>query len=284
MNFQSAFNPIINCEDDGLLIPSVRAWSIQKYNYVGRYGEIYAITMRSKWNLAYIDLFAGSGLSRIDNTNQIIMGSPLIALSIPTVFAKYIFCEKDPEKMFALKERVKRLFPAKFEKVVFIEGNANEQILKIKREIPTFINGVGTLPFCFVDPYSLDLNFETIQSLGLMPKMDFLILLALHMDANRNYKYYINEENTKIDKFINSTHWRKEVLESNESFVHFLADQYKANMSSLGYKVTDTFQQVRSDAKNLPLYYLAFFSKHDLGNKFWKIVQQHSNAQRKLDL
>ena len=279
----SAFNPIIQCDDDGLIIPSVRSWSIQKYNYVGRYGEIYAVTMKSKWNLAYIDLFAGSGFSRIDNTDQIVYGSPLIALSIPTIYAKYIFCEKDPEKMAALKSRVKRLFPSKVNNVIFIDGDANEKIDLIKKQIPTFINRVGTLPFCFVDPYSLDLSFETIKSLGMMPKMDFLILLALHMDANRNYKYYVVEENVKIDNFIGSIAWRTEMMESNESFVRFLANSYKSNMTSLGYKVKDTFEQIRSDAKNLPLYYLAFFSKHDLGNKFWKIVQQSSNAQRKLD-
>jgi hypothetical protein len=36
---------------------------------------------------------------------------------------------------------------------------------------------------------------------------------------------------------------------------------------------------VRSDLKNLPLYYLAFFSKHALGKQFWSEVQKYSTDQ-----
>jgi len=113
--------------------------------------------------------------------------------------------------------------------------------------------------------------------------MDFLILLALHMDANRNYKTYLESENDKIDLFIDNSEWRNEKIESNESVVRFLARHYKMNMEKLGYKVTDTFQQIRSDKRNLPLYYLAFFSKHNLGNKFWREVQKYANPQTSLN-
>jgi hypothetical protein len=36
---------------------------------------------------------------------------------------------------------------------------------------------------------------------------------------------------------------------------------------------------VRSDDKNLPLYYLALFSRHDTAYKFWKDVLKYSTDQ-----
>jgi len=237
--------------------------------------------MKRKWpNLVYIDLFSGSGYAKIKGSNQIVYGSPLIALSIPVPFTKYILCEKDEELADALKTRVGRDFGDK--DITLFKGDANEIVDDIKNALPRFSRESGMLSFCFVDPYSLNLHFETIKKLGNL-KMDFLILLALHMDANRNYKSYLEKENDKIDLFIADTGWRTAKVESNESFVRFLAEHFKKNMQELGYKVTGTFQQIRSDAKNLPLYYLAFFSKHNLGNTFWKEVQKYSNPQQSLD-
>ena len=39
---------------------------------------------------------------------------------------------------------------------------------------------------------------------------------------------------------------------------------------------------VRSTDKNLPLYHLAFFSRHPLGQKLWREAVKSSNPQRDL--
>ena len=87
--------------------------------------------------------------------------------------------------------------------------------------------GNTLLPFCFVDPYSLSLNFSTITNLG-KNLMDFLILQALHMDANRNFDKYIKEENQRITEYLGMKNWR-EAFEKNgtnnkKDFVKFLAE------------------------------------------------------------
>lgn len=279
---KSNWNPIIDAQDDGLAAPEVGRWALSKYNLVGRYCQIFTTSMRKKWsNLVYVDLFSGSGFSTIKGNNQIVYGSPLIALSLPVAFTKYILCEKDETLAAALRTRVEKDFADK--DVTLFNGDANDIVDNVKNALPRYSRDSGMLSFCFVDPFSLNLHFETIKKLGNL-KMDFLILLALHMDANRNYKTYMETENDKIDLFLADTDWRTAKVESNESFVRFLAEHYKSNMQELGYKVTDTFQQIRSDTKNLPLYYLAFFSKHNLGNTFWKEVQKYSNPQQSLDL
>lgn len=278
------FNPIIQTENDGLEIPDVGSWALSKYNLVGRYCDIFTKSMKNKWeNLIYIDLFAGSGFSRIKSTNQIIYGSPLIALSLPIKFTKYIFCEKKPELFNSLKKRLEKFENKNIE---LFNGDSNDIIDKIISSVPKFSKQNRGLSFGFVDPYSLNLHFNTIRKLSQSIRIDFLILLALHMDANRNFKSYFDCENHKIDLFLDYPKWRDDLLKNpiknHEGFIRFLAKKYRDNMELLGYQPTETFQQIRSDKKNLPLYYLAYFSKHSLGNKFWKEVQKASNPQKGL--
>lgn len=280
-----SFNPHIATEPDGLIIPEVRGWSLEKYKLVGGYCDIFTTGMKKKWDqLVYIDLFAGAGFSKIIETQQVVFSSSLIAMSIPNPFTKYILCEENIEKYNALVERVARLYPHL--NVSFINGNSNEIIQQVKDEIPPYGAGNTLLSFCFVDPYSLNLHFNTIRSLGSGRAVDFLILQALHMDGNRNLNIYLNEQNDKISLYLGNDNWRDEFDDTYQTekggFVKFLADQYLKNMSYLRYVPEHNMHQIRSNDKNLPLYYLAFYSKHPRGIEFYKKVHKYLNPQ--LDL
>ncbi|MBI2969049.1 MAG: three-Cys-motif partner protein TcmP [Bacteroidetes bacterium] len=227
---------------------------------------------------------AGSGYTRIRNTKKIIKTSPLIALSLNVPFTEYIFCEKENDLCNALRERVKRDFPNK--KVTIIEGDCNEKIDEIISHLPKFSRNNTVLSFCFVDPFALNIHFTTIEKLGIFA-MDFLILLALGMDANRNFELYLNNSNDKILKFLNNENWREKFAENHpmehKSFIQFLAQEFRANIEKIGYTKAENFHEIRSSDKNLPLYHLAFFSKHNLGNDFWNKVQSYSDGQHKLN-
>ncbi len=281
------FNPIIQVSDDGLKLPDpVGSWSEKKYSLVGGYCEIFNKGIKNFFkNRVYIDLFAGAGYAPIKGRNKILMSSALIALSIPTPFTKYIFCELDIEKINALEERVKRDFPDKVDNVVFIQGDSNTNISKVIEIIKSL--GDSTISFCFVDPFSLNLQFNTIEKLAKVGRVDFLILLALMMTAKRNLHNYIEDESATIDLFINKNNWRdpfrnKEVRK--EDFIKFLAKTYDENMKKLGYNVESEGLKPKVDAEeyNLALYYLAFYSKNALGNKFFEKIQKYHIQQRKL--
>lgn len=64
-------------------------------------------------------------------------------------------------------------------------------------------------------------------------------------------------------------------------FPHFLAGEFSARMQTLGYRPTPlhTMKLVRSDDKNLPLYYLALFSKHPLAYDYWDQVLKYGTDQ-----
>jgi three-Cys-motif partner protein len=280
------FNPQIEVQTDGLAIPEVREWSLEKYKLVGSYADIFTSGMRQKWNqLVYIDLFAGAGYAQIKETKKIYKNSALLAMSVPNPFTKYILCEQDEEKFEALSTRVKRDFSHL--NCELIKGDSNLNVARVIKAIPPYGKGNTLLPFCFVDPYSLNLNFNTIKSLanGLM---DFLILQALHMDANRNFETYLKEENKRIEEYLGLENWRelfeKESVSYKKDFVKFLAEQYQEQMNRLGYQKEKHMHHIRSNEKNLPLYYLSFYSKDKRGVDFFKKVQQRVKPQTSLDL
>lgn len=280
------FNPIISVEDDGLIIPEVGAWADKKYKLLGGYCQIFTTGMKNIWdNLVYIDLFAGSGYARIKDTNKIRMTSALIAMSVSHKFNKYIFCEKEEENLNALQQRVKKHFPELYGKVQFIKGDSNENINMIIDAIPKHSKDDKVLRFCFVDPFSLNLKFKTIKQLSQVGKIDFLILLALYMDANRNLTYYINTKNKKVEEFIDDPNWRvpfvNGIIPTND-FIKFLAEKYDENMKRIDYKEPTKKHKVKIEGLNVPLYYLAFYSKHERGNDFYKKVDDYLSNQQSL--
>ena len=67
-------------------------------------------------------------------------------------------------------------------------------------------------------------------------------------------------------------------------FRRFLAVEFSRSRETLGYLRTpvDRMKLVRSDEKNLPLYYLALFSRNDTAHKFWDQVLKYGTNQGKL--
>lgn len=281
------FNPHIQVEPDGLYTPAVRAWSLEKYKLVGGYCHIFTEGMKRKWNqLVYIDLFAGAGYAKIQETGKIFLSSALIAMSLPTKFSKYILCDSDHNCIEALKTRVGRHFSNL--DVTFIHGDCNVIANQIFDSIPKFRKGNTMLTFCFADPFSLNLHFKTIETLSSKILMDFLILQALQMDGKRNLAKYIKEENERIALYLGNENWRNDFHSSCKdnmaNFVKFLADQYTSSMYSLRYIPEQNMHQIRSNEKNLPLYYLAFYSKHKTGIDFYNKVKKYVSPQLKMEL
>ena len=106
------------------------------------------------------------------------------------------------------------------------------------------------------------------------------------MDAKRNLQHYL-QPNSKIDKMLGNTAWRTRwnaISNPNEDFAKFLAREFAKSMSGIGYLETQLHQmkEVKTHDKNVPLYYLAMFSKHQAAFKLWEGVLTSSNPQRNL--
>jgi three-Cys-motif partner protein len=271
-------------EDDGLVCPTVRRWAEEKYRLLFLYDELFATGMKYKWDRRiYIDLYAGAGYSRIQDTDRILKGSPILALSVSVPFDKYIFCEEDDGLREALEMRCKRVAPKA--DISYLAGSCDDKVEEICAEIPkpAFTNKV--LCLCLVDPFDFGMKFATIKRLSKV-FTDFVVLLAIGMDANRNYDHYVDGNSPKIDEALGNTEWRqrwKDLGSRRSEFRQFLALEFSKSMESLGYlhQDLDDMKLVRSDEKNLPLYYLAMFTKHPTGSKFWQDVLKYGTDQSK---
>jgi three-Cys-motif partner protein len=269
--------------DDGRISPEVGAWSEDKHRLVSLYSTLFSSGMKDKWDKRiYIELYAGAGRSRIRQTSKIIVGSPLLALKVKDPFDKYVFCEEDPANLEALKFRVRQT--ASDKDVAYVWGDCNERTAEILSKIPPGSRDETVLSLCFADPFDIGLRFETIRALATARYVDFLILLALGMDANRNYDLYVKEDADKVDKFLGSDTWRDRWATARwdaVKFTRFLADEFTKSMATLDYIPPPfyTMKEVRSSEKNLPLYRIALFSRHERAYKLWDQVLKYSTDQ-----
>ncbi len=274
----------LRIDEDGLICPEVGRWAETKYRLVSMYDQLFSTGMKNKWSKrVYIDLYAGAGYSRIRGTSTVVKGSPILALTVRDPFDRYIFCEENPELRAALELRVKRTAPNL--DVHYVPGDCDSHIDQICSLIPRASPGNTVLSLCFADPFDFGIKFETLRKLSFF-FVDFLVLLAIGMDANRNYDHYVEGNSRKIDEALGNSDWRERWKKHaiRQEFRPFLASEFGQSMESLRYLHQELQQMklVRSDEKNLPLYYLALFSRNQTAYEFWRDVLKYSTEQKTL--
>lgn len=265
--------------DDGLHTPEVGEWGVEKYLRVWMYDQIFTTSMKGKWKRTYVDLFAGAGHALLKESGRKVLSSAMLALHVTHRFDRYVLCEANPVRMAALRERVGRAAPET--DVVFVDGDANQIAERIVQAIPS-----DALAFCFVDPFGTNIRLNTIRVLSAR-RIDFLILLALGMDANRNQAIYRSEESTRLDDFLGDPSWRERWAAEEKQggrFQRFLAQEYAGAMRSLGYPETALDEMHPVKDRGRLLYHLAFFSKSELARKFWSEVRKYTSEQAELGL
>ena len=212
-------------------------------------------------------------------------GSPIIALTVSCQFDKYIFCEESKDLLAALRARSARIAPDA--DVSYIHGNCDVNIDQVMGSIPKATPENRVLSLCVVDPFDFGVKFESLKELSKV-YIDFVVLLAIGMDANRNYDHYVEGHSSKIDEALGNTDWRERWRAAGTKrgdFRKFLATEFSKSMESLGYLPTpyDRMKWVRSDEKNLPLYCLALFSRHPRAHGFWDQVLKYGTDQAGFD-
>jgi len=271
-------------EPDGLTYNDVGLWTEEKHRLVGYYSALFSAGMKDKWDKrVYIELYAGAGYSRIRDTERVIAGSPIQALTLKVPFDKYIFCEQDPKKLEALRVRVKRHAPAA--NVVFVPEGCDINVNQIFTAIPQHSKTHKVLSLCFVDPNDIGIKFSTLQTLA-KKYVDFIVLLALYMDALRAEQNYIKNP-AKIDHLLGAASWLQRwtvAKQQGMEFPRFLAEEFAASMATMEY-IPPPFYSMRKIffyEKNFPLYALGLFSRHPLAYTLWDKALKGSDDQ--LDL
>jgi three-Cys-motif partner protein len=201
---------------------------------------------------------------------MVVKTSALLALSADHPFTDYYFCEKDPELYRALETRIKKEFASA--NVHLYNGDCNIKIDNIILDFPSPYKQ-GVLFFCFLDPFNLSIQFDTINKLSRF-RMDFLVLYPTGMDIRRNRDTYIRTGHEKISKFLNNATWNEYIKGkhvTSSELPNAIYEMFCDKMIQLGYilKCKSSFHAIKS-SKNIILFHLAFFSRNERGYGFWE--------------
>lgn len=257
-------------KSDGLPIRDSGVWIEKKHKPLVYYSEIFNQAMKKKpWDQRiYFELFAGPGRCFVRETKEEQPGSPLQVLE--TNFTKFIFVEMNKAAAEALAARIGQ--HPKASKVEIWCGDCAEAIEQIV--IPP-----KSLAFTFIDPTRIGhAPFKLITTLVSKARSDILLNIPTGTDIKRNLHNYFDQTgpDAALTQYLGTEEWNKLPTNSPSNFCRGFLELYETQLRRLGYDFVGNLKQVTTPG-NVPLYYLFFASKDQLGEKFWNETLKRVN-------
>lgn len=258
---------------DGLPASVVGPWAGEKHERLRKYIDAYRsarakfLPPRGEGGAAYIELYSGAGRSQIEDTDEFVDGSPLVAFKAARVsrtgFSDLHFNDIDEGNIAALRQRISSLGGA--------AHYYSEPAEKAVDRIIYALNPTG-LHFAFLDPYNLEnLPFSIIERLAKLPRMDMLIHVSI-FDLQRNLRRYLDQNGGTLDAFMPGWRNRVDVRRKDEDVRTDLLHYWLGLIRSLGTSPAEGIELV-SATKGQRLYWLVFVSAHELGRRLWDDIR-----------
>jgi three-Cys-motif partner protein len=269
-------------------------WTSEKLERVRKYLKAYTnIMSKQNFRFAYIDAFAGTGYRTLeaseDDANLLfpelaeqesqtfIDGSARIALEVQPRFTKYIFIERAPDR-FAELEQLKTEYPLLQNDIILVNFDANDYVkeLCLKRDWR------GRRAVLFLDPFGMQVTWDTIQAVAQTRAIDLWILFPLGVAVNRLIKKDGNISETwrrKLDVMFGATDWYEDFyrpkvvkgLFGEESSMEKVSDfdsigQYFVRRLKSSFPGVAENPRPLFNSRNNPLYLLCFASANPKGS------------------
>jgi three-Cys-motif partner protein len=203
--------------------------TVQKLETVQRYLQAYVTALKFQgFDLLYVDACAGSGSSmpkaqakfedesaqekllgldeRIADTDQIIVGSALRALGVNPPFHQYLLNDVKKSNVEALRRAIRDDFPDLASRVQLTQMDANEML----RNLCKSHNWKKTRAVVFLDPFGLQIDYETLVLLGKTQAVDVWYLVPVFaMYRQVDGSGHINPDGgPRVDAALGTTKWR----------------------------------------------------------------------------
>ncbi len=269
-------------DEDGLTRAIVGPWVREKHVRLEKNVGISRAARKKylgpgKAGATFIDVFCGPGRARIQETNDIVHGSPLVAWLESqrgkAPFSSVHVADANAELCHAAEARLRKAGAPVHAEI----GAASETVGIIVGKL----NPEG-LHFAFLDPFNLEaLPFDVIRTLASVKRMDLLVHVSLQ-DLNRNLRKYVTQEESPLDAF--APKWRESVdINRSDRLVRAkIWEHWRGLVKNLGMRTTETAEQVVG-SRNQPLYLLAFAARHELPLEFWEKIR-HLEPPRQTSL
>lgn len=189
-------------------------WSLEKLKIVEEYLRPFCIALGSRFNLIYIDAFAGSGsfafrgataAPLLDEEEQIrsVDGSARVALSCTPPFSHLYFLEQKRKNVEALKG-LAREFP--HHKIDILKGNANELLSNVCQKV-NWLNSRGIL---FLDPFGNSVEWKTLEFVARRTKLDVWYLFPLsgvYRNVPGNLEKLTEDKRASVTRILGTPEW-----------------------------------------------------------------------------
>lgn len=243
---------------DGLPARSVGRWVERKEHFVGRYTSLFARGMRRRWqHRAYVELFSGPGLSYNKATGEFTDGSPIRAMLAE--LTDFVFVDSDAIATEALDLRAG---PRKGGRsLTIITADCNDAVDAVRAALPA-----DALSLAFVDPTGWQVRMQTVLELTRDRRVDLLV--TFHAGQMKRVTRYSVPE---LDAFFGSNSWRVALALPRHQRSEQLLRLYNEALVSNGYLPESWRYAVPlRNSRNVIMYYLVLFTKHERGLDFWR--------------
>lgn len=156
-------------------------WSNTKLTALRSYLSSYTKVLKNApFTTIYIDAFAGAGTEEeSSDESQYRHGSPLIALETNPQFGKFVFIDKEQQKLDRLKSQVDEKGHGG-RPIRYLPGDANKMLL----QVCSTTNWSNHRAVAFLDPFALHVQWTTIQAIAKTCAIDMWLLFPA-MAVNR---------------------------------------------------------------------------------------------------
>ncbi|WEK46050.1 MAG: three-Cys-motif partner protein TcmP [Candidatus Andeanibacterium colombiense] len=202
----------------------------QKLDTVEKYLRPYASALKNQsFKLLYIDACAGSGSSipksatkaeeenarqdllggfaaPVFDADQILTGSAVRALGIEPPFYRYLFNDLKRSNVHALSDIVRADFSHLEDRIEITQLDANKMLL----DVCSAYDWNKTRAVVFLDPFGLQINYETLLALGRTKAVDLWYLVPVFaMYRQVSGDGHINPDGgPRVDAALGTTAWR----------------------------------------------------------------------------
>lgn len=184
-------------------------WTTKKLAKVREYLVAYQnVMLNNSWaRTVYIDAFSGSGAVMLRGATAPTDGSALQAIGLSRPFSEYHLIDK-AKPLARLRKQVEERYHDRLERVRTHVGDVNEVLPVLLRSLTSKHRAVA-----FIDPYGMQLDWTTLQSIAACPKVDLWLLvptgIGLQRVATKNRANMPSAWQKRVDRFLGDSSWRE---------------------------------------------------------------------------
>jgi three-Cys-motif partner protein len=283
-------------------------WTEEKLKLIRSYLFSYQQALKCQpFRKLYIDAFAGTGYreSKDNDADEILLfpelakgegkalldGSASIALQIEPPFDEYIFVENKRARFREL-EKLRTKFPQRGDGITLVKGNCEEYLRRFCEKS----NWRKQRAVLFLDPYGMQVTWETVESIAATRAIDMWWLFPLGIGVNRLLRRDGNVPDAwsrKLTSIFGTEAWRKEFYRTSPQGDLFKTDSESEKIATFDAIAEFTLKRLESvfagvaknpirfhNSSNNPLYLLCFAAGNPSGASLALRLAQHILQRR----